>query len=233
MKNHSTIASNSGGELDTPQWTSHCASWCVLLWQIWSASVLRRLKHATFSCQNKPSSYRVEQGVAARRSESKNKQRVSVLLAGLNSVGCRKTIWGEGRQLESNLAGASDSKRCCPQGATGYVFETWFTSDCGRWECSRSWKVNVIIKNIQVFYSSHVFLTATSLRWSQRTSWGSAPRVNPCLSTQNQVRSRSTASKFNPKLDKFLKMLLLLALINTTLGSPVVNFRDLSCLFCV
>lgn len=111
MKNHSMIAPNSGGGLDTPQWTIHCASWCVLLWQIWSASVLRRLKHATFSCQNKSSSYRVERRVAARRSESKNKQRVSVLLAGLNGVGCRKAIWGEGRQLESNLAGASDSSR--------------------------------------------------------------------------------------------------------------------------
>lgn len=203
------IAANSGGELDTAQWTSHCAAWCVLLWQMWSASVLRRLKHATFSCQNKPSSYRVEQGVAARRSESKNKQRVSVLLAGLNGVGRRKTIWGEGRQLESNLAGARDSKRCCRQGAAGYAVETWFTSDWGRWECSRTRKVNRIMTNIRVSYSSHLVLTATSLRWSQRTSWGSAPRANPCLSTQNQVRSRSAASSFNPKRGRFSQMLLL------------------------
>lgn len=165
--------------------TIQCASWDVLLWQIWSASVLRQLKRATFSCQNKPSSYRTE---PARRSESKNKQRVSVLLAGLNDVECRKTVWCEGKQLESNLAGASDSKRCWCREAGGLCVEAGFTWDCVRWKCSRWQTVNLVIKNAQDFYSLNLFLTAMSLRWSQRTSWASAPWVNLCLSTQNQVR---------------------------------------------
>lgn len=171
------------------------ASWDVLLGQIWSASVLRRLKRATFSCQNKLSSYRTE---PARRSESKNKQRVSVLLAGPNDVECRKTIWCEGRQLESNLAGASDSKRCVSRRGLREIVADGNVPDHRLW--IKSLKTLRSFIHWTCFWQLRVYGEAKERAGHRPREW---TRV-----FQHRIRY-DIAQLLQPKLDKFFQLLLI------------------------